>query len=324
MTILVTGAAGFIGFHLSKFLLNKNISVVGIDNINNYYDINLKLERLNQLKNLKNFSFFKGDINDEKLLEEIKKSFPNIKNIVHLAAQVGVRYSIENPNAYIESNINGYIKILEFAKSTPSLEHLIFASSSSVYGANKTLPFSLDQKINSPLSVYAATKSSGELISYSYSHIYNIPITALRFFTVYGPWGRPDMAMYLFTKAIYEGKPITLYNQGQMRRDFTYIDDIVEGIYNATRNKPSCNPPFKTYNLGNNKSESLIDFINIIEENLGKKAIIDHKEMLKSDMLETYADIESSKNELNFEPKISIKEGIPLFIEWFRKYYKIK
>lgn len=318
MTILVTGAAGFIGFHLSKALLEIGEKVIGIDNLNDYYDVKLKDNRLKILNLHKNFLFYPSDIADKNDILGIAKSHPEITRIVHLAAQAGVRYSLENPFAYVSSNLVGHVVMLEMCRQLPNLEHFIYASSSSVYGGNKKLPFSVDDNVDSPLSLYAATKKSDELITHSYSHLFDIPSTGLRFFTVYGPWGRPDMATYLFTKNIIEGKPIDVFNKGKMKRDFTYIDDIIDGIIRVLE-KPS---PYKIYNLGNNRAENLMDFIKILEQTIDKKAIINFKPMHPGDAKETYADIKAAKKDFGFSPKTSIAEGLPKFVEWYKNYYK--
>ena len=322
MTILVTGVAGFIGYHVAKKLLDRGEEIVGIDNLNDYYDINLKKDRLKDLKLNSNFTFYHADISNEGEIFGIAQKHPSIKKVVHLAAQAGVRYSLENPFAYINSNLVGHAVILEMCRNLDNFEHLVYASSSSVYGGNKKLPFSTEDSVDHPLSLYAATKKSDELLSHSYSHLYNIPTTGLRFFTVYGPWGRPDMATFLFTKAISEGKPIDVFNNGDMRRDFTYIDDIADGTIAALDNPPAGKPPYKVYNLGNNNSENLMDFINIIEELLGKNAEINFKPMHPGDVKETYADIDDAKKESGFSPKTIMQEGLPKFVQWYKSYYK--
>ncbi|MDB2414860.1 SDR family NAD(P)-dependent oxidoreductase [Rickettsiales bacterium] len=321
MKILVTGAAGFIGFHVSKKLIEQNYEVIGIDNLNDYYDISLKNDRLKNLEN-DNFIFHKIDISDNEKIIELSEKYPDIKYIIHLAAQAGVRYSTENPLAYIQSNLVGHANMLELCRNLNELEHFIYASSSSVYGGNTKLPFSTEDRVDSPRSLYAATKKADELLTHSYAHLYEIPATGLRFFTVYGPWGRPDMATYLFTKSIIEGKPITVFNNGDMRRDFTYIDDIVDGIISVMKKVPENKPAHKVYNLGNNNSEKLMHFINILEQTIDKKAIIDFKPMHPGDVKETFADISDSKNDFGFSPKTSIEEGLPKFVEWYRQYYR--
>ena len=336
MKILVTGTAGFIGFHLSKRLLKEGWDVAGLDNMNNYYDPKLKESRLNLLLPNKNFKFHRIDLSEKKtvrdLFEKEKYDF-----VVNLAAQAGVRYSLENPYAYIDSNISGFINILEGCRHNP-VKHLIYASSSSVYGANKKIPFSVHDNVDHPLSLYAATKKANELMAHTYSNLYQIPTTGLRFFTVYGPWGRPDMAALLFTKAIMEDKPIDVYNNGNMRRDFTYIDDIVEGMYKLITKIPSpeknwngSNPdpsssfaPYKLYNIGNNQPVELLKFIEIIEKNLGKRATKNFMPMQPGDVQETYADVDDLINAVDFRPSTSIEDGIEKFVKWFNDYYKVK
>lgn len=321
MTILVTGAAGFIGFHVAKFLLERGEKILGIDNINDYYDVKLKQERLAILEKYENFAIYHADISNRDAIEQIASENPKISSVVHLAAQAGVRYSVENPFAYVNSNLIGHMVILEMCRNLKNLKHLVYASSSSVYGGNGNLPFSTTDQVDNPLSLYAATKKSNELLSHSYSHLYNFPTTGLRFFTVYGPWGRPDMAPILFAKAISKGQAINVFNNGDMRRDFTYIDDIVKGVIAALDNPPSTTPPYKIYNIGNNSSENLMDFISIIEQELGKKAEINFQPMHPGDVKETYANIEDIKNDLGYSPSTSISEGLPKFIDWFKSYY---
>lgn len=327
MAILVTGAAGFIGFHVCQKLLALNEEVIGIDNINDYYDIKLKESRLAQLKRSGEFVFYRKDITDLESLKRIAIEHHNISRIVHLAAQPGVRYSIENPHAYIHANILGHLNILELAKSLPRMDHLVYASSSSVYGANEKIPFSTKDNVRKPISLYAATKLSDEAMSYCYSHMYNMPMTGLRFFTVYGPWGRPDMATYKFTKAIFKGKPIDVYNNGNMKRDFTYIDDIVHGVISALNHPPTIQTDdcvcHKIYNLGNHQSESLLRFIEIIEKAIGKKAELNMMPLQDGDVVETYADIDSAIKDLSFMPTTSIEIGIPAFVNWYKSYHNI-
>ena len=323
MKIILTGAAGFIGFHTAKFLCRKNI-VVGIDNLNNYYDVKLKKNRLKELKKLKNFKFIQSDIQDLKLEENLNylNEQKNFNCIINLAAQAGVRHSFKDPYSYVNSNILGQLNMLEIAKSL-KIKRFIYASSSSVYGGNKQLPFSVKQRVDKPISLYAATKTSTELIAECYAKLHDINTIGLRFFTVYGPWGRPDMATYIFTKKILEKKKIDVYNHGRMKRDFTYIDDIVKGICGAVNSKIGKKKFHKIYNLGNNKSEKLMDFIKTIEKNLG---IISDKNFLPlqpGDVKETYAEISESKKDLNFHPNTTIKDGIPKFIKWYKEYYKL-
>jgi UDP-glucuronate 4-epimerase len=321
MSILVTGAAGFIGFHVAQKLLERGEQVIGIDNINDYYDVRLKHSRLEIIKNHKNFTFCRIDISDKNAVDEMVKTHPDIDRVVHLAAQAGVRYSLENPFAYVNSNLIGHMVILEMCRHIKNFKNLVYASSSSVYGSNKKLPFSVDDRVDNPISLYAATKKADELLSHSYSHLYKIPTTGLRFFTVYGPWGRPDMAPILFATAISEGKPINVFNNGDMRRDFTYIDDIVSGTIAALDNPASGELPYKVYNLGNHNSEELMHFIKIIEQAIGKKAEINFKPMQAGDVKETYADIATTQKELGFAPITSIEVGVPKFVEWFTGYY---
>ena len=320
--VLVTGAAGFIGFHLSKSLLEKNIQVIGIDNINDYYDVSLKLKRIEILKSFSTFTFIKGDICVKEDVERhFKEYHPDI--VINLAAQAGVRYSITNPDAYIQSNIVGFYNILECCRNF-SVKHLIYASSSSVYGNNKKIPFAETDFVDKPTSLYAATKKSNELLAYSYSQLYNIPTTGLRFFTVYGPYGRPDMAYFSFTKAIYEEIPIKIFNNGELYRDFTYIDDIVTAIMKLIQHTPKGDEfgtRHKIYNIGNTKPVKLLEFINIIESSIGKKAIREYCPMQKADVYCTYADIEELKNDIGFSPLIDVETGISLFIDWYKYYY---
>lgn len=323
-TILINGAAGFIGSHLSKRLLEQGLSVIGFDNLNDYYDVSLKQSRLEVLKRYEKFTFNKGDLADKEKVDEVFNTYqPHI--VVNLAAQAGVRYSIENPEAYIQSNIVGFFNILEACRHN-MVEHLVYASSSSVYGANKKIPFSTEDKVDKPVSLYAATKKTNELMAYTYSHLYGIPATGLRFFTVYGPYGRPDMAYYSFTKAILEGKPIKVFNNGDMYRDFTYIDDIVTGILNVMKSPPQKDEngaPHKVYNIGNNKPEKLMDFIETLEKCLGKEAIKEYHPMQAGDVYQTYADVTELMNDFDFKPDTPISAGLARFVEWYREYYKI-
>jgi UDP-glucuronate 4-epimerase len=324
MKILVTGIAGFIGFHTATNLLEQGMTVVGVDNINDYYDQNLKKARLNILRRYPNFIFYHLNIATAEMVELLAKNHQDIIYIIHLAAQAGVRYSIENPLAYTESNVTGHLHVLELSKKLPLLKHLIGASSSSVYGANKQLPFSTTDHINCPVSLYAASKISAEAMSYSYSYLFNIPITMLRFFTVYGPWGRPDMAVYLFANAILKQKPIQLFNKGNMKRDFTYIGDVVNCINLVLTNAPSTSnghPPYKVYNVASGKMVALKEFITLLEQYLNQPAIIEEKEMQPGDMKETFADITDTIKELNFTPTISLEQGLKHYVEWFKLYY---
>lgn len=327
MEILVTGAAGFIGMHLSKRLVAMGHTVVGIDNLNDYYDVKLKYARLVQLGmrsteyiedfTVGNFTFMKIDITNNK---ELKKLFDNssFDVICNMAAQAGVRYSITNPDSYIQSNIIGFFNILEACRNY-KVRHLVYASSSSVYGSNEETPYSVEDKTDSPVSLYAATKKSGELLAYSYALLYDFKATGLRFFTVYGPWGRPDMAPYLFTNAVLHNRPINVFNNGDMSRDFTYIDDIVDGIVQAIQNPPK-ESNHRVFNLGNNHPESLLDFISYIEKYTGKQAKKEFLPMQKGDVHRTFADITLSTNELGYQPSVGLEKGISLFVDWFRYY----
>jgi len=333
MKILITGTAGFIGFHLSQKFLEQHHQIIGIDNLNDYYDPGLKQSRLEILKQYNNFNFHEVDIRSKKGVDDIFKAYePNY--VVNLAAQAGVRYSIENPYAYVDSNLIGFINILEACRNYP-VEHLIYASSSSVYGGNKVVPFSTKHNVDHPVSLYAATKKSNELMAHTYSHLYGIPTTGLRFFTVYGPYGRPDMAYFSFTKDILDGKPIKVFNHGNMERDFTYIDDIVEGIVKLIDKVPFANKewdeskddvstsfaPYKIYNIGNNNPVPLTRFINALESALGKEAEKVYMDMQLGDVLRTYADVSDLEKDINFKPSTSVEDGIQRFVDWYREYY---
>tara|TARA_B100001057_G_scaffold459894_2_gene510490 strand:+ start:551 stop:1507 length:957 start_codon:yes stop_codon:yes gene_type:complete len=318
MNIIVTGAAGFIGFHTCLSLLKKKLIVYGIDDLNNYYDVSLKKSRLAILKKFKNFFFIKKKIEDRNLITFFKKK--KIDVIINLAAQAGVRHSLKDPYVYIDSNILGQVNMLELAKSL-QVKKFIYASSSSVYGGNKEMPFSVKQRVDNPISLYAATKKSTELIAECYSHLFKIQCIGLRFFTVYGPWGRPDMATFIFTKNIIENKTIEIFNYGKMKRDFTYIDDIVQGILGALKSKIKVN--HKIYNLGNSHPEVLLEFIKLIEKNLKLKAKKNLLPIQPGDVSETFADISESKKDLNFSPTTRVSEGIPRFINWYKAYYKL-
>lgn len=332
--ILITGAAGFIGFHLSKKLCGLGYAVTGIDNLNDYYEVSLKESRLAILQKTEGFSFQRMELTDKKAIDTLFAQ-NNFKYVVNLAAQAGVRYSLTNPYAYLESNLHGFLNILEACRHNKT-EHLVYASSSSVYGANKTMPFSVHHNVDHPISLYAATKKSNELMAHTYSALYNLPTTGLRFFTVYGPYGRPDMALFIFTKAILEGKPIDVYNHGKMKRDFTYVDDIVEGITRliptvptpdkkwngATPDAASSFAPYRLYNIGNNNPVELLQFIETIENKLGKKAVKNLLPIQEGDVPETFADVEALTEAVGFKPSTSIETGIGKFIDWYQSYYK--
>lgn len=325
MAILLTGAAGFIGFHVAQALLARGDEVIGLDNLNDYYDPMLKRARLEQLQGLNGFKFFQVDIADVDAVQQATAG-ADIRRVVHLAAQAGVRYSLVNPYAYIRTNLLGHTVMLELCRHLPKCEHLVYASSSSVYGGNTKLPFSVEDRVDSPISLYAATKKADELISHAYAHLFGFPQTGLRFFTVYGPWGRPDMAMYIFTKAIFEGRPIQVFNNGDMQRDFTYIDDIVDGIVKTLDNPPPPNEqgrPYRIYNIGNNKPEPLLRMIGLIEQAVGRKAEKQFLPMQDGDVKATYADISAISNDLGFKPATPIDVGIPRFVDWYRRYHNM-
>ena len=335
MKILVTGSAGFIGSMLSMKLLDRGDKIVGIDNHNDYYDPKIKDARLKELKKYQNYEHFKIDISNQKNLEDVFKD-TSPQKVVNLAAQAGVRYSIQNPLAYVKSNIVGFSNILENCLQH-KVEHLVYASTSSVYGANAKMPFSENDSANHPLSVYAASKKSNELMAHAYSYLHRLPTTGLRFFTVYGPWGRPDMALFKFTKSILDGKPIDVFNHGEHTRDFTYIDDIVEGVIKTLDVSPagnkkwkstipdpaSSNAPWNIYNIGNNKPVKLMDYIYALETNLGKKAIINFLPLQPGDVRDTYANIDNLKKKFNYKPSTSVFDGISKFVKWYKNYYQI-
>lgn len=327
MTIIVTGVAGFIGSHVATRLLAERHEVIGLDVVNDYYDVRLKEARLARLQALPGFQFHRVNLADNdavnKLLGPVSDS---ITEVVHLAAQAGVRYSLINPYAYVESNITAQIVLLEAARRMPNLRHMVYASSSSVYGGNTKIPFSVDDSVDQPISLYAATKRADELFGYTYAHLHKIPLTGLRFFSVYGPWGRPDMAAYIFTDAILNGKTIQLFNNGKMKRDFTYIDDIVNGVLAALRRVPQAKdgqPAHAVYNLGNARSEVLADFVSILENLLGKKAITALAPMQPGDVPESFADIAASTRDLGYSPRVSIDKGLAHFVDWYREYHKL-
>ena len=331
--ILITGAAGFIGFHLSKRFLARGDEVIGLDNLNDYYDVRLKQDRLKQLQKEVGFRFVKCSLEDREVVEKLFAE-EKFDKVVNLAAQAGVRYSLKNPQAYISSNIVGFMNILEGCRHN-GVKHLVYASSSSVYGANTAMPFSVHHNVDHPVSLYAATKKSNELMAHSYSSLYQLPTTGLRFFTVYGPWGRPDMAYFSFTKAILEGLPIDVFNHGKMQRDFTFIDDIVEGVIRACDRIPEPDPewkgtqpdpatsyaPYRIYNLGNNNPVELLLFIETIEKSVGKTAVKNWLPMQAGDILTTFADVDDLINDVGFRPSTSIEEGVGKFVEWYRRYY---
>jgi UDP-glucuronate 4-epimerase len=321
MTVLVTGAAGFIGFHVATALIARGEKVVGIDNLDATYDPRLKQARHERLLEQPGFTFRRLDVSDREGMLALAAEFSDTAGIVHLAAQAGVRHSLTDPYLYVQSNVMGQVVVLELARTLGRLKHVIYASSSSVYGGNTGLPFAVDQPVEKPNSLYAATKRADELIAYTYAHLYAIPATGLRFFTVYGPWGRPDMAPMIFTRAILAGEPISVFNKGEMRRDFTYIDDIVNGVIRALDRPPAATPPAAIYNLGNHKSENLLDFIAMLERALGRKAQIKLEPMQPGDMAATFADIEASRRGLGFEPITPLSVGLPKFVAWYRSFY---
>ncbi|MEQ8333416.1 NAD-dependent epimerase/dehydratase family protein [Nisaea sp.] len=330
MTILLTGAAGFIGMHVAELLLARGERVVGIDNLNSYYDPALKQARLKNLEGRNGFTFEALDIADGDAVMGLTARYPDIDRVVHLAAQAGVRYSIENPGDYVRSNLVGHANMLEFVRGLMGrpggCRSFVYASSSSVYGANKEMPFSTEQKTDSPVSFYGATKKANELLSYSYAHLYRVPSIGLRFFTVYGPWGRPDMSPWLFTSAILEGRPIKVFNNGDMMRDFTYIADIAAGVVGALDTPPSgegeeC--PHKVYNIGNNTPVKLLDYIRVIEKACGTEAIMDMQPMQPGDVYATYANIDPASEDFGYAPSTPIEEGIPAFVDWYRTYHGI-
>lgn len=322
MTALVTGVAGFIGFHVVRAFVARGERVIGIDNLQVSHDPALTKGRLDALGGLDGFAFKQVDVADREAMRRLFAANRDIDAIVHLAGQAGVRYSVENPYIYLRNNIEAFVVLLETMRSLPALKHMVYASSSSVYGANAKLPFSIEDKADSPVSLYGATKKAMEVIGHSYARMYDLRLSGLRFFTVYGPWGRPDMAAYMFTRKIIAGEPIQIYNDGRMRRDFTYIDDIVAGVLGCLDHPPAAGT-HRVYNLGNHRSEALSDFIGAIESAAGRKAVKEYLPMQAGDMVETYADIEASRRDFGFEPKIGIVEGMARFVAWYRDYYKL-
>ncbi len=331
--VLVTGAAGFIGFHLSKRLLEEGYTVIGVDNLNPYYDVRLKEDRLSLLQPFEQFGFVNLDLSERKTMQELFQE-NEFDVVVNLAAQAGVRYSLKNPYAYIDSNIVGFVNLLECCRHA-KVKHLVYASSSSVYGANTKMPFAVHDNVDHPLSLYAASKKSNELMAHTYSHLFGLPCTGLRFFTVYGPWGRPDMALFLFTRSILDGKPIQVFNHGKMKRDFTYIDDIVEGVVRVMGKRPAPDPrwsgddpdpgtsyaPCRIYNIGNNNPVKLMDFIADIEDALGQKAQKEFLDLQPGDVVATYADIDDLMEAVGFKPRTPLAVGIGRFVEWYKGYY---
>jgi UDP-glucuronate 4-epimerase len=320
MSIMVTGAAGFIGFHVARTLLGRGERVIGIDNLNNYYDVSLKEARLAKLLEHRSFTFAKLDVSDSDSIFGLVEAHSDLRDIIHLAAQAGVRHSLQDPCCYIEANVMGTLVMLEAARRIRGLRGMVYASSSSVYGANTKQPFSVSDRVDHPVSLYGATKRSCELMAESYSRLFGLPITGLRFFTVYGPWGRPDMAAYLFTQAILAGKPIQVFNEGRMARDFTYIDDIVAGVV-AAADLPALTGEHRIYNLGNHRSEQLLNFIGVLEQLLGQRATKKLLPMQLGDVPASFADIETARRDLGFEPRETIETGLAAFFEWYKQYH---
>ncbi len=327
MTVLVTGAAGFIGYHVAEALIARGERVVGYDNVNPYYDVALKAARLKRLEGHPAFRLERRDIAASGAFAEVLTSDASIDRVVHLAAQAGVRHSLTHPEIYIEANLVGHFNVLEACRRRGGVRHLVYASSSSVYGGNAKIPFSIDDMVDKPVSLYAATKAADELMTHCYSHLYRLPATGLRFFTVYGPWGRPDMSAYIFTKAIFDGQPIRVFNHGDMKRDFTYIDDVVAGVLAALDRPPTGDgaggAPHRRYNLGNHRAEPLLRFIQVIERATNHRAVLEFADMQPGDVRETFADIAASKRDLGFAPRTAIDQGIPRFVEWYRQYHKV-
>ena len=325
MYVMVTGAAGFIGAEVSARLLAADARVLGVDNLNSYYPVSLKEARLARLRGHPNFRFVQADISDREAMTALSPDCAGLTHILNLAAQAGVRYSLVDPYAYVQANVMGFVVMAELARQVEGLRHFVYASSSSVYGSGKTLPFSTDLRADEPDSLYAATKRADEMIARTYAHLYRTPTTGLRFFTVYGPWGRPDMAPWMFTQKIIAGEPITVFNNGEMWRDFTYVDDIVDGVL-AVLDKPpgaDLDPPHRVYNLGNNKPEKLAHFVEVLQQVIGKRAVIDYQPMQPGDVPSTYADIEAGRRDFGFAPKVSIEEGLARLVDWYRAYHGV-
>ncbi len=327
MTVLVTGAAGFIGLHVCRALLDRGERVLGVDSLTDYYDVGLKRARLAELEGRNGFGFAAADIADSSAMAAALAEAGPVRRVVHLAAQPGVRYSIEQPMAYVHANLVGHVAMLELCRGLDGFEHLVYASSSSVYGGNTKVPFAVEDRVDQPVSLYAATKKADELMSYTYSHLYRLPQTGLRFFTVYGPWGRPDMAYWRFTEAIFAGRPIRIFNHGDMRRDFTYIDDVVAGVVAALDHPPADGgdraPPHKLYNIGNHRPEPLLRFIEVLEAVIGRKAARRLEPMQPGDVKETFADIAAIQRDLGFQPRTSIDVGLAKFVAWYRDYHGV-
>jgi UDP-glucuronate 4-epimerase len=320
MTILVTGAAGFIGSHVAEALLARGDRVIGLDNLNAYYDVRLKEARLGRLRSKPAFSFYELDVSDRAAVASVFERHPDVSEIVHLAAQAGVRHSLVDPYSYVQSNVMGHLVMLEAARLVPGLRHFLYASTSSVYGANREMPFRETDRVDAPVSLYAATKRAGELMSHTYAHLFGLPQTGLRFFTVYGPWGRPDMAYFSFARAIVAGEPITLYDGGRLKRDFTYVDDIVEGIVGCLAHPPGGDVPARVLNIGNHHSEEVLHLVRLLEQALGRSAIVRSVPRPAMDVEETFADVTAIGALTGFAPKTSLDEGIPRFVAWFRSW----
>ena len=323
MTILVTGVAGFIGFHVAKALIGRGEAVVGVDNVNDYYSVALKRARLAQLEGARGFAFHEIDVADPAAIAELARRHPEITGIAHLAAQAGVRHSLIDPYVYVRANVMGQVVMLEAARRLERLRSFVYASSSSVYGANTKQPFAIEDRVDDPVSLYAATKRGGELAARTYSHLFRVPATGLRYFTVYGPWGRPDMAAYIFADAIIAGRPIQVFNEGRMGRDFTYVDDVVAGTIAALDRPPTVDPPHALYNIGNHRPEPLLRFIAVLEQALGRSAQKQLMPMQPGDVAESFADIEAARRDLGFEPRIPIEEGLPRFVRWYKDYHRV-